>query len=146
MKKRSLASAPSTDGSAEVDTWLAKLDHPMKPVLQAIRKVVVGADPSIREGIKWNSPSFRVDEWFATAGTHRRDVVQLVFHLGAKVKDDSTKGVRIDDPGNLLEWHAKDRCSIKLASVKEVKAHERALRSIVKQWIGRRTTGRSSIP
>ena len=122
-------------GSAEVDAWLAKLDHPMKPVLRAIRKVILAADPSIREGIKWNAPSFRVEEWFATAGARRPDFVQVVFHVGAKVKDNATGGMAIDDPGKLLEWHAKERASIKLASVKDVKSKEKALTAIVRQWI-----------
>ena len=127
---------PAPDaGSAEVDAWFAKLDHPMKPVLQAIRKTVLAADPSIREGVKWNAPSFRLEEWFATAGVQRPDFVRIVFHLGAKVKDNATKGVAIEDPGKLLEWHAKERASIKLSSVKDVKAKEQALQAIVRQWI-----------
>ena len=125
----------ASGGSAEVEAWLAKLDHPMKPVLRAVRKVILSSDPSIREGIKWNAPSFRLEDWFATTGVQRPDFVRIVFHLGAKVKDDSTKGLAIDDPGGLLEWHAKERASVRLSSVKDVKAKEKALQAIVRQWI-----------
>ena len=51
------ASAPET-----VEGFLASLDHPFKQEILAIRQVILGADPAIAEGIKWNAPSFRTSE------------------------------------------------------------------------------------
>ncbi len=64
--KRS-ASAPEN-----VETFLASLDHPFKQEILALRQIILDADPSIAEDIKWNAPSFRTSEYFAT------------FHLRAK--------------------------------------------------------------
>lgn len=67
-------------GAEAVDEFLRKVDHPLKPVLEAVRKTILGVNPEIREGIKWNAPSFHFKEYFATAGLRSRDFVQVIFH------------------------------------------------------------------
>lgn len=126
--------AASRSAVNEVDAFLRELDHPLKPALERVRSVILGVDPAIAEGIKWNSPSFRTSEYFATASI-RKDFIRVVLHLGAKVKDDSTSGMSIADPTGLLEWHAKDRCSVKFRDAAGVVAGQRAFASIVRQWI-----------
>jgi hypothetical protein len=46
-----------------VDDFLATLDHPRKRQIVALRQIILGADPRISEGIKWNAPSFRTSEY-----------------------------------------------------------------------------------
>src|SRR5262245_35629595 len=92
-----------------VDEFMSKLDHPLQPVVEAIRSTILSADPPITEGIRWNSPSFYRDGWFATANTRGKDSVIVVLHMGAKVKDNSTPGMSIEDNTGLLEWAAKER-------------------------------------
>jgi hypothetical protein len=116
----------------DVDGFMRKLKHPLKPVLEAVRKIIRSADSGISEGIKWNSPSFLFEDWFATAGVRDKTFVRVVFHTGVKAKG---KVIKIDDPGELLEWHAKDRASARLNSAEDVQAKRAALTSIVKQWI-----------
>jgi hypothetical protein len=66
------ASAPEN-----VETFLASLDHPFKQEILALRQIFLGADPSIAEGIKWNAPSFRTSEYFATFHLRAKDGVQV---------------------------------------------------------------------
>jgi uncharacterized protein DUF1801 len=112
--------------------FMAKLDHPLKAEIEAVRKIILGADTSIEEGIKWNSVSFRTGEWFATFHLRATDSVQVVMHLGAKAKG---KKVEVDDPGELLQWLGKERAIVKLADMKEIKAKKAALQAVVRQWI-----------
>ena len=65
-----------------VEAFLAALDHPFKQEVLALRQIILGADPGIAEGIKWNAPSFRTSEWFATFQLRARDCVQVILHLG----------------------------------------------------------------
>ena len=37
----------------EVDDWMATYDNPMKETVQAMREVILAADPRISECIKW---------------------------------------------------------------------------------------------
>src|SRR5215471_8018268 len=97
------------DDSKGVDEFLGKLDHPMKPVLEAVRSAILSADARITEGIKWNAPSFYCNGWFATANVRGENSVLVVFHMGAKAKDNSTTGMRIDDTAGLLDWAARER-------------------------------------
>ena len=118
---------------AEVDSFMAQLDHPHKPAIEAIRKVVRGADPAIAEGIKWNAPSFRTTGYFATTHLRAKQGVGLILHLGAKVRD--LPDVRIDDPDGLLTWLAKDRAMVSFANVDDVRNRKSALEHVVRQWI-----------
>jgi Domain of unknown function (DU1801) len=63
------------------------LDHPSKQLIEAIRKSLLNADRSIDEGIKWNSPSFRTTEHFATMNLREKKGVGLILHRGAKKRD-----------------------------------------------------------
>ena len=84
---------------------MAALVHPRKAEVEALRRIVRGASPAVREGIKWNVPSFRTTEYFATFHLRVKgadDRVRLIFHTGAKVKASATEGVAVADPAGLL--------------------------------------------
>ena len=98
------SSERSASDPVNVETFLASLDHPFKEEILAIRQVILGADPSIAEEIKWNAPSFRTSEHFATLHLRAKDGLQVILHLGAKTRDNSTAGVAIADPEALLVW------------------------------------------
>jgi hypothetical protein len=123
---------PAQQAVDDVDAFMSKLKHPLKPTLEAVRAIIAQAAPGISEGIKWNSPGFFYKDWFATTGVRDGDFVRVVFHTGAKAKG---KVIKINDTDGLLEWHAKDRCSARFASAEDAQARRAALTSIVKQWI-----------
>ena len=124
------ASAPE-----DVETFLASLEHPFKPEILALRKIILGADPGIAEGIKWNAPSFRTSEYFATFQLRAKDGVQVILHLGAKTRDTATTGIAIADPDSLLEWLAKDRALVKFRDAKDIDAKRSAFAQVVRQWV-----------
>jgi hypothetical protein len=123
---------PQTDPA--VVAFLRELDHPLKQEVHAVREIILGASPEVREGIKWNAPSFRTTEYFATINLRARDRVRLIFHTGAKVKE-AGGGVPLADPAGLLEWLARDRCLMTLRDGEDVRAKRAALGAIVREWI-----------
>ena len=118
----------------DVETFLAALEHPFKQEILAVRQIILGADPSIAEGIKWNAPSFRTSEFFATFNLRAKDGVQVILHLGAKTRDNSTT-VAIADPESLLEWLAKDRASARFRDLEDIDAKRTAFANVIRQWI-----------
>lgn len=135
-KKPAKASARSdTDGTKTVDAFMKTLRHPLNAVVQAVRKLIMSIQPGIREEVKWNAPSFCLQEFFATAGPHGRDFVRVVLHKGAEAKDNTTKAPKIADPQGILEWHAADRCSVKFHGLDDFNAKAASFKAIVKQWI-----------
>ena len=127
--------ATPADTTAAVDAFLAALSHPHKDAIEAIRQAILGADPSIREGVKWNAPSFRTAEYFATVNLRAKEGVLVVMHLGAKVRELPAGGMKIEDPEGLLRWLAKDRAVITFADRGDVKRKQQAFVSVVRQWI-----------
>lgn len=123
----------SADTSAAVDAFMAALEHPQKAAIAALRDVMRGADPSIAEGVKWNVPSFRTHEYFATTHLRAKVGIGLILHLGAKVRKDAS--LRIEDPEGLLIWLADDRAVVHFGDVDEVQTRAAALQAIVRQWI-----------
>lgn len=126
----------SGSGSTDVDAFLAALDHPRKDEILAIRRIILDADPAIAEGIKWNAPSFRTSEWFATFHLRARDGVRVILHLGARKREDANPRASIADPESMLEWLADDRASLGFRDVHEVNARGAALAALVREWIG----------
>ncbi len=120
-----------------VDAFMQTLKHPMKSEIERVRRMILDAHPDIREGIKWNAPSFRTTDYFATFHLRGKDPrsIQMIFHTGAKVKSTAKSGVPIKDSAGLIEWLAKDRCMVTLGGAKEIKANAAAFRTLVREWI-----------
>ena len=130
------AKSPRATPAEQVAAFLAALDHPLKPVIVALREVILSADPGIAEGIKWNAPSFHTAEHFATFHLRARDGVQIMLHLGAKPRDTAQTGIAIGDPAGLLAWLAKDRAAVTFRDLNEVETRRDAFTAIIRQWIG----------
>jgi len=138
MAKRNRVASPDADNSQTdpaVVAFLRDLDHPLKREIEAVRQIILGVSPKIHEGIKWNGPSFRTADYFATVNLRAKDCVQVILHKGAKVKDNSTSQVRIEDPKGLIKWLATDRCLVTIGAGKEIEANRAAFEVIVREWI-----------
>ena len=117
----------------DVAAFIGALNRVQRPVLYLLRATILGADRRISEGIKWNVPSFRTGEWFATTNVRGKGV-RLILHLGAKVRPDAE--VEIGDPDGLLQWLGKDRAMVTFADVADAKGKAKALKAVVKAWVG----------
>jgi hypothetical protein len=118
-----------------VDVFLATLDHPAKALVVELRRVVRGADARIGEGIKWNAPSFRTTEYFATTNLRAKRGAGLILHFGAKKNAISASGVDIPDPAGLLRWLAKDRATVEFGDAAALEAKTPALQALLREWI-----------
>jgi hypothetical protein len=132
------AAKPESSGSRKdpaVIAFLLYLDHPLKKEFESLRRLILGVSPKVCEGIKWNAPSFRTTDYFATINVHGKDLIRIILHKGARVKDNSSSGMKIADPQGLLQWLAKDRCLITLGGGKDFLAKRAALKAIFREWI-----------
>ena len=123
------------DTTRAVDAFMAKLDHPFKAEIEAIRAAILGVDKSIAEGIKWNAPSFRKDEYFATVHLREKKGVALILHLGAKARDLPPEGLHIDDPTGLIKWLGDDRAKVAFENSADFAARKRDFERVLRQWI-----------
>jgi hypothetical protein len=125
--------ATTQEQVSDVAEFMRTFEHPLKAEIEAVRALILDADPTIKEGIKWKVPSFCVQEYFATLHIRNTQAVQVILHLGAKVRQ--TPNVTIDDPGGLLEWLGKDRATVKFSDMQAIQANGEAFKHITRQWI-----------
>jgi hypothetical protein len=125
----------AADSTGAVDDFMRTLDHPFKKEIEAVRAAMLGTDRTIAEGIKWNAPSFRTREYFATTNLREKRGVGIILHLGAKVRDLPSGGIGVDDPEKLLKWLGKDRARVVFESLDDFHAKKTAFKRIVRQWI-----------
>ena len=122
--------AVATPGN-EVDASLQAAKHPRQDELQQIRRLILEASPTIQEGVKWNAPSFRTTDWFATMHLRDPQKLQIVFHLGAK-KSEGSQRLPVGGPQGMIEWLANDRCMV---TIDDLKRRGKALQAFVRSWI-----------
>lgn len=123
-----------TDTTAAVDAFMAALEHPQHAGIEAIRRIILGVDPRIAEGIKWNAPSYRLHEYFATTHLRSKRGIGVILHLGAK-RRDLPPDWRVADPAGLLTWLGKDRAQIEFAGMDELRDRQSAFEALLRQWI-----------
>jgi uncharacterized protein YdeI (YjbR/CyaY-like superfamily) len=109
----------------EVDKYLKKKAHPLNAEIQAVREIILGADPRVNEVIKWSAPTFLYKGNMASYFMNAKKHVSLMFH----------KGALINDKTGLLEGDAKEGRTAKFASMQEIKKRKKDLESVVKAWI-----------
>jgi hypothetical protein len=120
--------------NGDVDKFLEELEHPLKELVQRVRLAILAEDAEITEHIKWNAPSFCIDgDDRVTMNLHAKDKLQLIFHRGAKAKEGGR--FKFEDPSGLLDWLAKDRAVVRLASGGEYEDNEDGLLKLVSQWM-----------
>lgn len=127
---KALPPAPAT-----VDDLLAALEQPQKSDIMALRKVILSADPSISDGVKWNAPSFCTTEYFATINLRAKAGVEVILHFGAKKNRISDTGVDISDPDKLLVWLARDRARVTFNDSADLRKKQSDFATLLREWI-----------
>lgn len=115
------AAAGMTDAET-VAAWMAALKHPLKAEIDALRKIITGADKRIAERIKWNAPSYYATEDLATFNHRMTDRVHLIFH--------HTQIDTVTSP--LFEGDYKGRRMVYFKSLAEIKSGKKEIERILR--------------
>ena len=123
---------------AQVDAYLARLQHPLAEVVAALRQTILAADRTIGEEIKWNAPAFfytgplapfkpkEFKRHLVVFNLYRKDCLRLVFWHGAEA----------DDGSGFLEGEYPDgRRLASFTSLKDVRAKQAKLRQALKRQL-----------
>jgi hypothetical protein len=120
-----------------VTAHIQRLEPGLSKIVEVIRQIILSTDKEIGERIKWNNPSFYYTGEMKPFDPkeYKREIIvmnlfkgriMLVFPSGAKVKDSS----------GILQGDYKDgRRIIIFKDLKDVKSKEKALKSVIKQWL-----------
>lgn len=133
-KSGSTPRALEHDDTPAVKAWLAALDDPRRPLVEAVRNAILGSSPAITEGVKWSSPSFHHHGWFAAVHVRSKTGVQVVLHHGAKVRGDAKLSETIEDPARLLTWKSPDRAVVSFNGADDFVAKRAAFMGLIRRW------------
>ena len=110
--------------ASEVDDWFAATDHPQKDLMEAVRKVILDADPRIGESIKWKTPTFAFKGNIASFNPQAKQFVSLMFHTGASIPGDYPS---LSGSGNVARY-------MQFADETDLATKTHELRSIIAAW------------
>ncbi|MBS1600102.1 MAG: DUF1801 domain-containing protein [Bacteroidetes bacterium] len=122
----------------KVNEYMKNCKHPLVKVVEALRKIILSADKEIGEEVKWNAPTFfyagdmapsdskKYKRYLIVFNLFQKDCIRLVFPSGVKVDDGS---------GFLIGDYADGRRLALFHDMKEVKANEKKLQTVVKRWL-----------
>lgn len=122
----------------KVDTYMATFEHPLKEAMIMLRQIIVSADASIGEEVKWNAPTFfytgpmepsdpkLFERYLIVSNVHARDHIMLVWPHGDKVDNGS---------GFFEGTYADGRRLLRFYSVDEVKAKKHELQEAIRSWL-----------
>lgn len=107
-----------------VDEWMVTYNNPQKPLVEAVRQVVLKSDKRMGETIKWQAPTFIYKGNLASFYPKSKAHVSLMFHTGAQI------------PGTFpsLEGTGDVSRVMKFADAADLKAKTSELRRLVKAW------------
>ena len=120
-----------------VEEFLGSLDESKRSQIQVLREVILTSNPQLSEHIKWNAPSYVMnDEDRITFNTmNKQNVVKLVLHMGATRKEDKKADPIMEDENKLIEWNSNIRGTITFENIDDVQAKLPIVAQITKAWL-----------
>ena len=134
MNTRTRHTSP-TDTPKAVDAFLKSLIHPMKAEILLMHAAILAADPTIKAGVKWNAPSYRTGEYFATTNLREKKGIGIILHLGAKVRELKPGELEVEDSTSMLKWLAKDRAMVSFSCGVDFQAKSAAFAALIRSWV-----------
>ena len=129
--------AKKISDSEKVVSYLSNLNSPEAETVLFLRKVILEADSSIGEQIKWNSPSFYYtgDMKPFDPKTYKRDIVVINLHRGNLLLVFPT-GDKIKGFDDFFEGNYPDgRRIAKIRNLDDAKAKAAVLQKVLQDWI-----------
>ena len=125
------------DRHSTVDGFLASLPADRGASVEALRELVMEAEPRLVEIVKWNSPSYTLDGVDRlTINAAGRGPVRLILHLGVATAEDTHAAPAFDgDPDGLLTWHSNIRASLAMPPTEELAHARAALVRVIRAWL-----------
>ena len=98
-------------GHADVDRFVAKVDPPLRLIVEALRTMIRSEVPALQEELKMDVPWYSLREGVCYIAPYSKHV-NLGFQFGAQIKD----------PKKLLEGTGKNLRHVKIHSPEEARS------------------------
>ena len=117
-----------------IDEFRHALDDDTRAMIDRLRAIVSASHPLLVDRIKWNAPSFAIDDDDRiTLGVQKNGGVRLVLHRGAGTKPASA--IPFDDKDGLAKWPAPDRGVIVWKNLAAIDKMADPLGALCRRWV-----------
>lgn len=125
------------DRHSSVSGYLASLPAERRASVEALRSLVLDAEPRLVEIVKWNSPSYTLDGVDRlTVNAAGRGPVRLILHLGVATTENKRVSPAFDgDTDGLLTWHSDIRASLPMPPMEELQDARAAMVRVIRAWL-----------
>mgnify|MGYP003624294273 CR=1 FL=1 len=119
----------------QVTKFLDDLKHPLRKEIEELRAIIVQTASHLSENIKWNGHNYSSENGDRiTMRIQPPKQVQLIFHRGAKVKEQPKVKI-LKDESDLLIWKENDSPVTTFKNLKDISSKKLDLTKIVHEWI-----------
>lgn len=120
-----------------LNAFYAAQNGDKKAQVEALRAILLDADPALYEILKWNAPNFvhQGNDRLTMNLMNKEGKVKLILHMGA-TKKENKKGdpVMVDDTG-LVVWNSDIRGTIAFESATQIEQSRAELIGLVRNWL-----------
>jgi hypothetical protein len=107
-----------------VEAWMDAYNNPLKPLVQQVRLVILGADARVTETIKWQAPTFMYRGNIASFFPKSKAHVSLMFHTGASIAGDFP----------ILEGTGPGGRTVRILDAADLAAKSDMLQAVIRAW------------
>ena len=120
-----------TQAAHEIDAIIADIHDWRGATLAELRRIILSADPSIVEAVKWKKPSKPegVATWVSEGNLCMADVLKSAVRL------TFPQGARLDDPAKLFNTRLDSKSVRAIDVFEDVELDEDALRRLMQQAV-----------
>jgi len=123
--------------SEEISAHIQKLDKSIAPIIEFLRKTILGVHKEVGERIKWNNPSFYYTGEMAPFDPkeYKREIIVFNLHKN-RIMLVFTSGAKITKHKSLLEGDYKDgRRLLIVKDLADAKNKASEIKNIVNEWL-----------
>jgi uncharacterized protein YdhG (YjbR/CyaY superfamily) len=125
----------TTNLNNEVNIFLDELKHPLRTEINLLRSIILVSNSGLIENVKWNGPNFCFENQDRiTMRIQPPTQIQIIFHRGAKVKEQPKERLLKNDFG-ILVWKENDRAIATFSNIDEINSNKDNFTKIVTGWI-----------
>lgn len=118
--------------------FLSEFAYERETLVRALLTAITEEYQHLTEIIKWNAPSFCDNgKDRMTIMLHKKNMVGLILHTGAKRKEDKKAPHLYDDSTGLLEWNSNIRATISFANIDDFLTKRELFKEAVQAWVAK---------
>jgi hypothetical protein len=119
-----------------VDDFMTNLSEERKRQVETLRTIIKTNNTDLVEHIKWNSPSYTLDDVDRiTFNTHYPDRILLVLHMGSARKEDKAREPVMHDTTGIITWNSDIRGVIPFYNLDDIETKRQDTSAIITAWL-----------